>query len=82
MKRYMPTFTQAPDSAEQWAGMTEDDDGDWYSRADADSRISDLERALKSASHVLKLMLEKHESLAVIGHQALTEADRALSITG
>ena len=45
MQRYMPTFFQAVgDKGETWAGMREDsDDGQWYSRAEVDARIAELE---------------------------------------
>ena len=80
MKRYMPTFTQTADSAEQWAGMTEDRDGDWYSRGEADDRIEQLERALKSCSHVLKQQIAHTEKHYVLLQEALLEADKALAL--
>jgi hypothetical protein len=48
MQRYMPTFFQAADASEKWAGMKEDsEDGDWYHREDVDARITELEKAMQ-----------------------------------
>jgi hypothetical protein len=48
MQRYMPTFFQMSNGPETWAGMKEDSqDGEWYSRADVDARIAELEAFIK-----------------------------------
>jgi hypothetical protein len=48
MQRYMPTFFQMSNGPETWAGMKEDSqDGEWYSRADVDAHIAELEAFIK-----------------------------------
>jgi hypothetical protein len=54
----------------------------FYRVPDVDTRIAELERALKSVTLVLVQMLDKHQALDKPGREALNEADRALSITG
>lgn len=80
MKRYMPTFVQRAGETEQWYGMKEDDDGDWYERKEADAHIAELERALKSCSFVISKHLKQVDDLTPLAIQAMQEADRALSV--
>lgn len=52
----------------------------FYDAPEADARIEQLERALKSTSHVLSQMLKKDEALAGLAREALNAADQALTV--
>jgi hypothetical protein len=81
MQRYTPTYFKATGTEEAWASMTEDSDaGDYYAVIEVDTRIADLERALKSCSIVLSQILKHADSDVPLAQQALGEVDKALAL--
>jgi hypothetical protein len=82
MKRYMPTFVQRAGETEQWYGMKEDADGDWYSRADADARIDELIGALQDCVFILLKQREAMSQWKATGDTAIEQAHKALRVTG
>ena len=75
MQKYSPIDNSTPNMRE------DSENGSFYWCADADNRIEQLERALKSCSFVLKQHLQHTEKHYVLEQEALLEADKALAVS-
>lgn len=60
--------------------MEQAEDGGFYKVAEVDTRIDQLERALKSTTRVLAKMLSDAETLEKLACEAINEADKALAL--
>jgi len=72
MQKYSPIDNSTPNMQE------DSENGSFYWCADADKRIEELERALKSCALVLNQELGVQRTFQLIAAEALREANKAL----